>query len=202
MNFPDIGDLQGTAFDLIPPKEELVEALRVGEKHREYNCHSCGWAEDDARLDICDCGRNLVCRECRNVLGLCLDCTEFDLPPGVKVVGNYDKCDVVVKVTTWTESLFCIASHYYVSWEVPSYSRYGRLQAIPENETWRPAFNLRTEKPQLIAPYIRRILKLLLKWNKSAISRRKDGKLFVRIEHKDTRMQLMKKYTSRPLDGD
>ena len=183
-------------------KALLLEAVRVGEKHREYHCHSCGWAEDDARLDICDCGRNLVCRECRNVLGLCVDCTEFDLPPEVKVVGNYDKCDVVVKVTTWTEALGFLASHYYVRWETPTYRRYGRLQVIPEDESYRRAFNLRTEKPQLMAPYIRRILRLMVKWNKRAIARRKDGKLFVCIEHNDTRMRLMKTYTSRPLDGD
>lgn len=174
----------------------LRYALEVGEKHKEYYCRCCAWAEDSAKLELCPmCKQNINCYRCRNGLGFCHSCSEFDLPPEVEVVGTNDKFDISFSVQTWVG--VCIASHYYLDIKAASpYQRYGNLKIDTDK------IRFTTEKSWLIPKYIRRVLKVLVARHKDALRKRKGGKLKVRIECEETRYRLLKAQLSKPLSGD
>jgi len=174
----------------------LRYALEVGEKHKEYYCHCCGWAEDSAKLELCPmCQQEICCYHCRNGVGFCFRCSEFDLPPEVEVVGNYDKFDISFSVQSWVG--VCVASHYYLDIKAASpYQRYGNLKIDTDK------IRFTTEKPWLIPKYVRRVLKVLVARHKDALRKRKNGKLKVRIESEEVRYRLLKAQLSKPLSGD
>lgn len=174
----------------------LRYALEVGEKHREYYCRCCGWAEDSAQLELCPaCKSEICCMKCRNNLGFCFRCSKFDLPPEVEVVGNYDKYDISFKVLSWIG--ICVASHYHLEVQAARpYERHGNLNI---DTTF---MRYVTEKPGRVSVYIRRLLRLLVAKHKDALRKRKGGKLKIRIACEDTRYRLLKAQLQKPLSGD
>lgn len=168
--------------------ESIAETLAEGEDNRHYSCDFCGWAEQRADLQACtSCALVLACRDCRDQLGHCIKCAEFDLPESIEIVGtNFGhKVDIQIEVRTWIG--VCIASHYHVDIRQPGdWNRYGRL-VIPDH------LSHRTERPERIMSYIRRTLKVLAHRYRNAIRKRKDKKLYVSIDHNETVQRFMKR---------
>lgn len=172
--------------------KSIKRTLREGERNRDYYCDFCGWAEDACKLAACTgCALKLPCHECRDTLGRCLACAEFDLPEEILLVGDNDKCDIQFNVVSW---IGWGGSHYYTRAEYPI-ERFGRIEII---KNYRE-FSNRTARPEQVASFIRRSLKIMVGRHKRTIHRRKDKKFLVNIECKEARQRLMK---YGPLSGD
>jgi len=176
---------------------DLMEAIATGEDHSAYSCSGCSWCDNEADLQLCPkCQRRLVCHECRDSNGHCYQCNDYELPPEVEIVGCHDSCDVMFTVCTWRE--MCFASHWYVDIRAPYKSdQFGKLDLDRFHQS-----TFRTEKHGLLGSYIRRMVKLMVRRHAKAISRRKDGKFYVRVDNIDALRSLYKAQLSRPLDGD
>lgn len=170
---------------MIRTTKSIKRTLREGERNRDYYCDFCGWAEDSCKLAACTgCALKLPCRECRDQRGLCLTCAEFDLPEEILLVGGCEKCDIQFNVVSW---IGYGGSHYYTHAEYPI-ERFSKLEII----TSRHDFSNRTARPEQMAAFIRRSLKIMIGRHKRAINRRKDKKFLVKIECKETCQRLMK----------
>lgn len=177
---------------MIRTTKSIKRTLREGERNRDYYCDFCGWAEDACELAACTgCALKLPCRECRDKLGRCLACAEFDLPKEILLVGDCEKCDVEFMSVSWRGYG---GSHYYTHAEHPI-ERFSKLKIIKN----RREFSNRTERPDQVAAFIRRSLKIMVGRHKRTIHRRKDKKFLVNIQCKEARQRLMK---YGPLSGD
>lgn len=179
---------------MIRTTKGIQKTLREGPKNLDYNCDSCGWCEDEADLQSCTgCFLQLVCHECRDRKGHCLGCADIDLPDSILLVGQDQNRDVVINVRTWVGTS-AGGTHYYTSVEIPSkWRRHGRLK-IDLGDVKNT-----TENPRRVPSFIRRILKILAARHKNALRQRKDGKLRVFIDSKETVQRFMKYGV---LDGD
>lgn len=96
----------------------IEKTLKAGHHDRGYNCDDCGWAENAAELRTCSgCGLKLVCEECCDEMDHCVECTAYDLPSNIILVGQSAKCDVEFTIHTWIG--LCSASHYYLVVQEP-----------------------------------------------------------------------------------
>ena len=165
--------------------KSIKRTLREGERNRDYYCDFCGWAEDACKLAACTgCALKLPCRDCRDTQGRCLACAEFDLPEEILLVGGSKKCDIKFEVVSWIGHG---GSHYYTRAEYP-YKRFSRLEILGK---WRE-FSNRTTRPEQMAVFIRRSLKIMVGRHKRAINRRQDKKFRVCIDYAEARQRLMK----------